>query len=109
MNPNHQEISRREFVRDTAAKAVGLSVASSVVVGAWNIVPAGAAEVPAEVKNTRSYNPQMEYRRLGKTGLWVSAVCLGGHWKRIDKVIAADGPLDAYNAPREGLKDWEYV
>ena len=26
MNPNPQEISRREFVRDTAAKAVGLSV-----------------------------------------------------------------------------------
>jgi aryl-alcohol dehydrogenase-like predicted oxidoreductase len=26
----------------------------------------------------------MEYRRLGKTGLWVSAVCLGGHWKRAD-------------------------
>ena len=29
----------------------------------------------------------MEYRRLGKTGLWVSAVCLGGHWKRLDKVV----------------------
>jgi aryl-alcohol dehydrogenase-like predicted oxidoreductase len=29
----------------------------------------------------------MEYRRLGKTGLWVSAVCLGGHWKRIDKMV----------------------
>jgi hypothetical protein len=26
----------------------------------------------------------MEYRRLGKTGLWVSAVCLGGHWKRVN-------------------------
>ncbi|TVS19993.1 MAG: aldo/keto reductase [Planctomycetaceae bacterium] len=103
MNPNHQEISRREFVRDTAAQAVGLSVASSVVAGACNIVPAGAAEVPAEIKQTRSYNSQMEYRRLGKTGLWVSAVCLGGHWKRIDKVIAADGPLDATNAPREEL------
>jgi hypothetical protein len=82
VNPNHKEISRREFVRDTATKAVGLSVASSVVAGACNIVPAGAAEVPAEIKKTRSYNPQMEYRRLGKTGLWVSAVCLGGHWKR---------------------------
>jgi aryl-alcohol dehydrogenase-like predicted oxidoreductase len=29
----------------------------------------------------------MEYRPLGKTGLWVSAVCLGGHWKRVDKMV----------------------
>jgi aryl-alcohol dehydrogenase-like predicted oxidoreductase len=33
----------------------------------------------------------MEYRRLGKTGLWISAVCLGGHWKRIDKALKARG------------------
>ncbi|MCJ7675130.1 MAG: aldo/keto reductase, partial [Sedimentisphaerales bacterium] len=24
---------------------------------------------------------------LGKTGLWVSAVCLGGHWKRVDVMV----------------------
>jgi aryl-alcohol dehydrogenase-like predicted oxidoreductase len=30
-----------------------------------------------------SFNQNMEYRRLGKTGLMVSAVCLGGHWKRV--------------------------
>ncbi len=53
----------------------------------WGIVPACAKEVPAEVKNTRSFNPNMEYRRLGKTGLWVSAVSMGGHWKRVDKII----------------------
>ncbi len=29
-----------------------------------------------------NYNPAMEYRRLGKTNLMVSAVCMGGHWKR---------------------------
>ena len=38
----------------------------------------------------------MEYRRLGKTGLWVSAVCLGGHWKRVDKVIKLQGAMDPY-------------
>jgi len=31
-----------------------------------------------------NYNSEMEYRRLGKTGLMVSAVCLGGHWKRVE-------------------------
>ena len=34
-----------------------------------------------------NYNPNMEYRRLGKTGLMVSAVCLGGHWKRAGVMI----------------------
>jgi len=29
----------------------------------------------------------MEYRRCGKTNLMVSAVCQGGHWKRINEVI----------------------
>jgi predicted aldo/keto reductase-like oxidoreductase len=43
----------------------------------------------------------MEYRRLGKTGLWVSAVCLGGHWKRIDKVIQAKGEINPYAGPSE--------
>ena len=38
----------------------------------------------AEAAKTRSYNPDMEYHPLGKTGLWVSAVCMGGHWKRIE-------------------------
>ena len=96
------ELSRREFVRDTAARAVGVAVGTSLVAGAWNIVPAGAAEVPDAVKHTRNYNPNMEYRRLGKTGLWVSAVCMGGHWKRVDKVIKAKGKVDPYTNPTDG-------
>lgn len=97
---NH-EITRREFVRDSAAKTLGLAAGVSVAAGAWNIVPAGAEEVPDAVKQTRSYNPNMEYRRLGKTGLWVSAVSLGGHWKRIDKVIQAKGDINPYAGPAD--------
>ncbi len=41
------------------------------------------------MSNIPNYNPKMEYRRLGKTGLWVSAVCLGGHWKRMGVVMGA--------------------
>jgi len=29
----------------------------------------------------------MEYRRCGRTGWMVSAVCLGGHWKRVNAVV----------------------
>ncbi|MBN1589150.1 MAG: aldo/keto reductase, partial [Pirellulales bacterium] len=38
-------------------------------------------------------------RRLGKTALWVSAVCLGGHWKRIDKVLKTPGEINPVTMP----------
>lgn len=39
----------------------------------------------------------MEYRRLGRTGLMVSAVCLGGHWKRLNTVMPAGFKGEGYN------------
>jgi aryl-alcohol dehydrogenase-like predicted oxidoreductase len=92
-------LSRREFVRDTAAMAAGAAMAGGLLHWQAGIVAAGAADVPAEVKNTRNYHANMEYRRLGKTGLWVSAVCMGGHWKRIDKVIGAKAEINPYTGP----------
>ena len=92
-----QPVTRREFVCDaTAMTAAGVARGGRP----RTIVAAGAPDVPPEVKKTRSYNPNMEYRRLGKTGLWVSAVCLGGHWKRVDKVIGARGAIDPYRGPQ---------
>jgi aryl-alcohol dehydrogenase-like predicted oxidoreductase len=41
-------------------------------------------------EKTRSYNPAMEYRRLGKTGLMVSAVALGGHWKMLPYAFGSE-------------------
>jgi predicted aldo/keto reductase-like oxidoreductase len=32
----------------------------------------------------------MEYRRLGRTNLMISAVALGGHWKRVDTMIGGE-------------------
>ena len=95
-----KELNRRELIQQGAAAAVGASVAWRLA-NSPNIALAGTA-VPEEVKKTRSYQPNMEYRRLGKTGLWVSAVCLGGHWKRIDKVIPSKGNIDPYAGPSEG-------
>jgi predicted aldo/keto reductase-like oxidoreductase len=86
-------VTRRVFVKTGVAAAtaasLGISATSSFAM----------EEVPEAVKRTRSFNPDMEYRRLGKTGLWVSAVCLGGHWKRIDKVIGAAAKIDPYEGP----------
>ena len=73
----NDELSRREFMRDSAVAAAGLAVG----------LGAASQSAYADAAKTRSYNPNMEYRRLGKTGLWVSAVCLGGHWKRVDTVV----------------------
>jgi len=73
-----EQVTRRKFMRDGAAAAAGLAV---------GLGAADSAQASMAKNKTRSYNPEMEYRPLGKTGLWVSAVCLGGHWKRVDKMV----------------------
>jgi predicted aldo/keto reductase-like oxidoreductase len=75
-----KDLSRRRFMRDGALAAAGVAAGLGAAGGK-------SAYAYAAKEKTRSYNPEMEYRRLGKTGLWVSAVCLGGHWKRLDKMV----------------------
>ncbi len=70
------DLTRRQFMRDSAAAAAGLAMGFGVV----------GAKADGVIRRTPSYNPEMEYRRLGKTNVWVSAVCLGGHWKRVNKM-----------------------
>jgi aryl-alcohol dehydrogenase-like predicted oxidoreductase len=91
-----RKITRREFVRDGA-------VATGAVVLGLNSVGRAEEAKPASagaVEKTRSYNPNMEYRRLGRTGLWVSAVCLGGHWKGMERVLK--GPVPGLADPVVG-------
>ena len=71
-------ISRREFVKDSTAAAAGAAVGAGIAGKAL-----GAEAAPSDPTKTRSYNPNMEYRRLGRTDLWISAVSIGGHWKKI--------------------------
>lgn len=79
-------VTRRKFMYTSAATA-----GAALTLGMpGNFV--AAAEDAKEVKKTRSYNSDMEYRRLGATGLWVSAVCLGGHWKKVGDVIGHNVP-----------------
>jgi aryl-alcohol dehydrogenase-like predicted oxidoreductase len=79
-------VTRRQFVRDStaaAAIAAGLPVAKTARAGN------PAREDTGKILN---YNPDMAYRRCGRTGLTVSAVSLGGHWKRIVKIIGGKEP-----------------
>ena len=68
---NESPISRRELVQGAVTVVAGMSVGAKA-----------AAQTP-DARKTRSYNPDMEYRRLGRTNLMVSAVSMGGHWKRL--------------------------
>jgi aryl-alcohol dehydrogenase-like predicted oxidoreductase len=80
------DLTRREFIQRSAAAAAAAGVAAGMA--PQNAEAAKeAAKDEAKKKKTRSYDPAMEYRPLGKTGLWISAVCLGGHWKRINKAL----------------------
>jgi len=89
-------LSRRQFVCTTAAAAgAAAGLAPTFTVAAGN--PQGI-----DTSTILNYNPDMEYRRCGKTGLMVSAVALGGHWKRIEQVLGEPG-----KAARSGNIDHE--
>jgi len=76
-----QTITRRDFVSTGAAAAAAMMAAPVRL-----IVPPGNP-TKQETGKILNYNPDMEYRRCGKTGLMVSAVCMGGHWKRIAEIL----------------------
>jgi aryl-alcohol dehydrogenase-like predicted oxidoreductase len=75
-------ITRRDFVKAGTLTAAGtaLGLIPTYTIHAGN----PTREKTAGILN---YNEQMEYRRGGKTNIMFSAVCLGGHWKRLNTVL----------------------
>ncbi len=80
-------LTRRQFVRNSAWTAAAMAAGLTATKTVWAGNPHG--EDTSKILN---YNQQMEYRRCGKTGMMVSAVALGGHWKRLVKVIGGTEP-----------------
>ncbi|MHC4401161.1 MAG: aldo/keto reductase [Planctomycetota bacterium] len=75
-------LTRRQFVHTGAAAAAGIAAGLTPTRTVWAGNPDNAT-----TDGILNYNPNMEYRRCGKTELMISAVCLGGHWKRLNTII----------------------
>ena len=73
-------MNRREFISGAMAAKLALARPASI----------DPSKIP-------SYNPKMEYRRLGKTGMHVSAVCMGGHWKRVATMLGGGFNGEGYS------------
>jgi aryl-alcohol dehydrogenase-like predicted oxidoreductase len=70
--------TRRQFV-SAGALVTAATVCGLPAMGQERSTAGGAASAPVDPSKILNYNENMEYRRLGKTNLMVSAVCLGGH------------------------------
>jgi aryl-alcohol dehydrogenase-like predicted oxidoreductase len=80
--------TRREFVKTASAAVIGASLST------LRVPEIEAA--PLDTSRILNYDSDMEYRRCGRTGWMISAVAMGGHWKRINEIIGG-APIDPYS------------
>jgi len=80
MKADKDKLTRRTFLHKTSLIAAG-AVASSLAqdAGAKNTAKPDTSTGRCPVEKILSYNPKMGYRRLGKTGIMISEISLGGH------------------------------
>jgi len=81
------KLTRREFIHDSAIAVTAAGAAFTIADSAQ-----AAKKKKIDTKKILNYNPDMEYRRCGRTDMVVSAVSLGGHWKRVVNIIGGKEP-----------------
>jgi aryl-alcohol dehydrogenase-like predicted oxidoreductase len=91
-----RKITRRDFVKESALAAGGLALGASALRAA-----------DTDTKKILNYNPDMEYRRCGKMGLMISAVAMGGHWKRIENALPPGSGGNAIFGANLGNADFQ--
>ncbi|UCD28519.1 MAG: hypothetical protein JSV03_15795 [Planctomycetota bacterium] len=70
-----KERTRREILKVTSAAVAGAALTGSAAAEARKC----STTRPADSSRILNYNPKMGYRRLGKTGIMISEISLGGH------------------------------
>lgn len=78
-----RHLNRRQFAGCLGAAALTTGVAKASP--AAQPAKKGVQQPPR--RNILNFNENMDYRRLGRSGLWVSAACMGGHWKRVETML----------------------
>ena len=73
---NNDKLSRRNFIRNTSLAAAGAITGALAGTGCTS---SKTSKSKIDTSKVLNYNPKMGYRRLGKTGLVISEVSLGGH------------------------------
>jgi predicted aldo/keto reductase-like oxidoreductase len=73
---SQKDLTRRDFIGTGAA-----------ALGAAGLASQGALAAQEDKEKALNYNPKMEYRRWEKAKLWISALCLGGHWKKCNEAV----------------------
>jgi len=95
------KLTRRQFVRDGAVTAAGIAAGLTATKTVYAGNPGN--EDTSKILN---YNPDMEYRRCGRTNLMISALSLGGHWKRIDRMIGGE-PVPGWMTMKIGRSEFQ--
>jgi predicted aldo/keto reductase-like oxidoreductase len=75
------ENTRRDFLKLASAAVASGSLSSAA---------ANAAAADVDTAKILNFNPQMAYRRLGKTEYMISEIALGGHGARADQAKGID-------------------